>query len=183
MPPWRLGGSKTPLHSPASLCLPAMKSAFGVVAAPPPCHSPRLSLRLPALACPSGARGSRVSPAPILWSEAWPDVCVTPHPVEKQASSPRTTHLPPEGMPGAPVLDSGPLGQLGGTQGPRRAATTAYPHVSACPVIEGQRPSVLGNLGSVPGPSHFAFQTALATIERFEFYQRAKKAFAVVATG
>ncbi|KAK2493106.1 hypothetical protein MC885_010010 [Smutsia gigantea] len=88
-----------------------------------------------------------------------------------------------ERTPGAPVLDSGPPGQLGGTQGPRRAATTAYPHVPACSVIEGQRPSVLGNLGRVPGPSHFSFQTSLAKIERFEFYQRAKKAFAVVATG
>ncbi|XP_009457857.1 fucose mutarotase isoform X3 [Pan troglodytes] len=32
-------------------------------------------------------------------------------------------------------------------------------------------------------PCHFVFQRALAKIERFEFYERAKKAFAVVATG
>lgn len=32
-------------------------------------------------------------------------------------------------------------------------------------------------------PSHFVFQRALAKLERFEFYERAKKAFAVVATG
>nr|XP_011721905.1 fucose mutarotase isoform X3 [Macaca nemestrina] len=32
-------------------------------------------------------------------------------------------------------------------------------------------------------PCHFVFQRALAKLERFEFYERAKKAFAVVATG
>ncbi|XP_047281059.1 fucose mutarotase isoform X7 [Homo sapiens] len=39
-----------------------------------------------------------------------------------------------------------------------------------------------GCVGSLQ-PCHFVFQRALAKIERFEFYERAKKAFAVVATG
>lgn len=41
----------------------------------------------------------------------------------------------------------------------------------------------VGFLGRVPQPHWFAFQSPLEKIERFEFYQQAKKAFAVVATG
>lgn len=42
-------------------------------------------------------------------------------------------------------------------------------------------PALRGREGLAP--CHFALQSTLAKIERFEFYERAKKAFAVVATG
>lgn len=90
-------------------------------------------------ACPSGARGSRVPPAPVLWSEAWSKATCDPppfegtglpswaHPLEVLGR----THLRREhlGLPSCTAAPT-PPGQLRGRKGPQQAPHPPQPPLS-----------------------------------------------------
>ena len=94
----------------------------------------------------------------------------------------------------APGLDSRPTHHPGGSSGDSGAPVRWPPPPPVSlptkstqvrrPVSLGPQPAEFPIApGPEPQPSRSAFQFSLGMVERFAFYERAKKAFAVVATG